>query len=138
MKQIRITSANFVTSGETGEQDAVMDESDLRALKKLAGLDLLEDYYQAGGHDPSITTPGDNTNSSRMSPLGSNISVTGMEKRKLEQENHIKPGSPEWFRLWFSKPYLTGEKPIGDAPAPTAKNPNYKPKEIGIDKTNDS
>ena len=44
---------------------------------------------------------------------GSNISVTGTEKRELEREHNIKPGTPEWFQLWFSKPYLTGEKPVG-------------------------
>lgn len=48
-----------------------------------------------------------------MSPVGSNISMTGMEKRRLEKEHNIKPGTDEWFQLWFSKPYLTGEKPIG-------------------------
>ena len=44
---------------------------------------------------------------------GSNISVTGTEKRELERKHNIKPGTPEWFQLWFSKPYLTGEKPVG-------------------------
>lgn len=43
---------------------------------------------------------------------GSNISVTGTEKRELEKKHNIKPGTQEWFRLWFSLPYLTGEKPI--------------------------
>jgi hypothetical protein len=40
---------------------------------------------------------------------GSNISVTGTEKRKIERERNIRPGDPEWFQLWFSLPYLTGE-----------------------------
>jgi len=31
----------------------------------------------------------------------------------LMRENNIKPGTPEWFQLWFSKPYLTGEKSVG-------------------------
>ncbi len=44
--------------------------------------------------------------------LGMNMSITGTEKRRLEREHNIKPGTPEWFRLWFSLPYLTGEKPI--------------------------
>jgi hypothetical protein len=43
----------------------------------------------------------------------SNISITGNEKGRLMREHNIKPGTPEWFQLWFSKPYLTGEKPIG-------------------------
>ena len=44
---------------------------------------------------------------------GSNISVTGNEKRQLEKKHNIQPGTPEWFQLWFSKPYLTGEPPVG-------------------------
>jgi hypothetical protein len=43
---------------------------------------------------------------------GSNISVTGNEKGELMKRHDIRPGTDEWFRLWFSKPYLTGETPI--------------------------
>ena len=43
---------------------------------------------------------------------GSNISITGNEKAELQKKHNIKPGTDEWFKLWFSKPYLTGEKPI--------------------------
>jgi hypothetical protein len=45
---------------------------------------------------------------------GSNISVTGMTNQELERKHDIRPGTPEWFQLWFSLPYLTGEKKIGD------------------------
>jgi hypothetical protein len=45
---------------------------------------------------------------------GSNISVTGDEKGQLMKKHNIKPGTEEWFKLWFSLPYMTGEKPIGD------------------------
>jgi hypothetical protein len=44
---------------------------------------------------------------------GSNISLTGNEKGELMKKHKIKPGTPEWFQLWFSLPYLTGENPIG-------------------------
>jgi hypothetical protein len=43
---------------------------------------------------------------------GSNISVTGNEKGELMKQHDIRPGTEAWFKLWFSKPYLTGEKPI--------------------------
>lgn len=43
---------------------------------------------------------------------GSNISITGDEKGRLMKKHNIKPGTPDWFKLWFSMPYLTGEKPI--------------------------
>lgn len=45
---------------------------------------------------------------------GSNITITGNEKAQIMKENDIKPGTPEWFKLWFSKPYLTGEKPFDE------------------------
>ena len=61
---------------------------DLDALKRLAG----------------VNTPN--------ASLGSNISITASEKARLMREHNIRPGTPEWFQLWFSKPYLTGEKPI--------------------------
>jgi hypothetical protein len=64
---------------------------DINELKRLAGIN---------GDTDAIN-------------IGSNISLTGTEKRKLEREHNIKPGTPEWFQLWFSRPYMTGEKPIG-------------------------
>lgn len=62
-----------------------MDE--LSQIKKLAGINEFKGYsaYE-----------------------GSNISVTGMEKKRLEKEMNIKPGDPEWFKLWFTLPYMTG------------------------------
>ncbi len=65
---------------------------DISQLKKLAGITEFKGYQSYGG---------------------SNISITGMEKRELERKHNIKPGTDEWFQLWFSKPYLTGEPPVG-------------------------
>jgi hypothetical protein len=45
---------------------------------------------------------------------GMNMSVTGTEKGELMKKHNIQPGTDEWFKLWFSRPYLTGEKPIND------------------------
>jgi hypothetical protein len=44
---------------------------------------------------------------------GSNISVTGNEKGQLMKEKNIQPGTDDWFQLWFARPYLTGERPVG-------------------------
>jgi len=41
-----------------------------------------------------------------------NLSITGTEKAKLQRKHKIQPGTDDWFRLWFSKPHLTGEKPV--------------------------
>lgn len=43
---------------------------------------------------------------------GSNISLTGTEKSELQRKHKIEPGTEAFFRLWFSLPYLTKEKPI--------------------------
>ena len=37
--------------------------------------------------------------------------MSGTDKAELMRKNSIKPGTEEWFQLWFSKPQLTGEKP---------------------------
>jgi hypothetical protein len=66
-----------------------MDELD--QIKRLAGINEFKGYH---AYD------------------GSNISITGNEKQQLEKKHNIKPGTPEWFQLWFSLPYMTGEPPI--------------------------
>ena len=57
---------------------------DLEELKRLAGI------------APSATKE--------------NISITGTEKSRLQKKHNIQPGTEDWFRLWFSKPKMTGEK----------------------------
>jgi len=69
---------------------------DIQRLKKLAGI-----VQESPPMNPD----------SGMSLLGSNISVTAAEKRRYEREHKIQPGTDAWFKLWFSRPYLTGEKP---------------------------
>lgn len=48
----------------------------------------------------------------QLNDIGSNISLTGTEKALLMKKHNIRPGDENWFRLWFSRPYLTNEKPI--------------------------
>lgn len=67
---------------------------DLQQLKMLAGIGNRPKMQEYRGYQ------------------GSNISVTGNEKGQLMKDNNIKPGTEAWFKLWFSRPYLTGEKPI--------------------------
>jgi len=42
---------------------------------------------------------------------GETISQTGTNFGQIQRERNIRPGTDEWFRLWFSKPKLTGETP---------------------------
>lgn len=99
MKQYRITTDNL---NQDSAEDCQLDPSDpiyeIKSLQYLAGLGhaaRLQEYKPA------------------QADQGSNISITGNEKGQLMKKNNIKPGTPEWFKLWFSKPYLTGEKPTG-------------------------
>jgi hypothetical protein len=63
-----------------------MDELDY--IKKLAGINEFKGYseYQ----------------------IDENPSETAAELKKKEKRLGIKPGDDEWFKLWFSKPYMTG------------------------------
>jgi hypothetical protein len=46
------------------------------------------------------------------SSMGENLSYIGTQKSQYQRKHNIKPGSPEWFKLWFAKPRLTGENPM--------------------------
>jgi hypothetical protein len=37
-----------------------------------------------------------------------------LNKGRYQQDNDIKPGTDAWFRLWFARQYITGEKPHED------------------------
>ena len=73
-------------------QSTEMD--DLNRLKKLAGV-----------------VP---ASFSGMNPynLDNNMTATAQEKADHQKANDIKPGDPDWFKLWFAWPYLTGETPF--------------------------
>ena len=65
---------------------------EIKDLKKLAGI--TNEYKGQTEYNPE------------------NMSYTGTEKAELQKKHNIEPGTDEWFQLWFSRPYLTGEKPI--------------------------
>ena len=70
--------------------------------------DWVQDIQRLAGITPIANAP----QPTAYSMEGSNISITGQEKADLQHKHNIQPGTPEWFKLWFSKPYLTGEKPV--------------------------
>jgi hypothetical protein len=96
MKQYRITTDNL---NQDSSDDCYLDPNDpvheLKALQHLAGLGSTAKLQEYRGLQ------------------GSNISGTGDSKGALMKKHNIKPGTPEWFQLWFSLPYMTGEKPVG-------------------------
>jgi hypothetical protein len=105
MKQYRITSDHFVPKGETGETDAVMDASDLRELKRLAGVLISEEGMWTGNK----TTP-QAVEAGIESPVGSNISWTASERNALikdcQHEWRCRPGDLLWMLIMFEKPGL--------------------------------
>lgn len=72
------------------------DTYDVSDIKRLAGIGT-------GVYSKDSTKLG----------KGANMSITATEKAKLMKKHNIQPGTQEWFKLWFSLPYMTGEKPYG-------------------------
>ena len=102
-KELKLTASDFYTTDDL-IPEAVLDANDpIQELRQLSGISLTPGLNV--GRLQEYTEPGS------VSTEGSNVSKTAMEKVNYQNDNNIQPGSPEWFRLWFSKPYLTGEKP---------------------------
>lgn len=90
MRQFRFTLENFVPQGEDPDiPDTYMDPKDLAEIKSLAGII--------------------STNPAPVVQEGENISHTAMKRVEYMKKHNIQPGTEDWFRLWFSKPYLTGD-----------------------------
>ena len=93
-KQHRITTATFRSEGDDPNvPDAYVDPQALAELKKLAGIDSLSLLKLH-----SVTEE-------------KNISNVGTDKGAYMRKHNIKSGTDEWFKLWFSRTGLTGEKP---------------------------
>jgi len=63
-----------------------MDE--LEYIKKLAGVNEFKGYTEY--------------------KIDENPSITATAIKQKERDMGVKPGDQEWFKLWFSKPYMTG------------------------------
>ena len=94
MKEIRITTQTFRLEGDDPSiPDNYVDPEELARIKKLAGIDTL-----------GLTETRQNSHS----PIDGSI---GTEKGEYQRKHNIQPGTDEWFKLWFSRPSLTGEQP---------------------------
>ena len=63
-----------------------MDE--LQDIKRLAGVGEFKGYSEY--------------------KIDENPSETAAELKKKEKRLGLKPGDKDWFKLWFSKHYMTG------------------------------
>ena len=61
---------------------------DIDTLKRLAGINEFKGYTEY--------------------KIDENPSITAAALKKKERKLGLKPGDPDWFKLWFSKPYMTG------------------------------
>jgi hypothetical protein len=100
MKQFKITSENYNIHNNEKDDCVLPPDDPVHRLRKLAGLGGLGGQARLQEYNASLNQ-------------GSNITVTAAENAKVMREKNIQPGTPEWFQLWFSLPYLTGEKKFG-------------------------
>lgn len=103
MKQYKITSETFRLEGEDSTlPSCVVDPEELARMKKLAGIDQLGLMERVQAEKKM--------SSGLESPVSGEI---GTSKAEYQRKHNIRPGTDEWFRLWFARPNLTGEKPTG-------------------------
>lgn len=72
--------------------------ADLDRLRQLAGITLGTGGRQA--------TQGQTTEQDSV------LTHAGTERAQYARRHDIKPGTEEWFRLWFARQPLTGEDPM--------------------------
>jgi hypothetical protein len=130
MKQYRFTSSNFVPQGETGDPDAVMDAQDLNDLKRLAGMPVLED---AGGNGAGPVGGNlDNVPQAQdtgiQSPVGSTQLTLAKDRKLLEKEYAVQPGTDLWFLINFTQPKENGKELRQYVEEYLNKHPEYRPK----------
>lgn len=70
--------------------------SKMQTVPTQAPIDNLDDLKRLAGVNTS---------------MGEEMSEQGTNLGQIQRERNIQPGTDEWFRLWFAKPKLTGEKP---------------------------
>ena len=129
MKQYRITSANFVPQGETGEADAFIDPQELNDLKRLAGMPVFEDGEPRGaglvGGNMDNVPQAQETGIT--SPVGSTQKNVAKERKQMEHEYAVQPGTDLWFIINFTQP--KGERDLKSyVEEYLKKNPEYRPK----------
>lgn len=104
MKQYRITSEHL---NKSSTDDAYLSPDDpiheLKTIEYLAGLGSQQRLAEYRAKVVEMN---------QQSAQGSNITITAAENARIMREKNIKPGDPEWFKLWFSLPFMTGEKKI--------------------------
>jgi hypothetical protein len=99
MKQYRITTEN--SGPPDNPDDAILSPNDpIHELKRLQYLGGLGAEARLAEYRTKNTPNQDRNNS-----YGETFGQASSEKLEIMKKNNIRPGDPEWFRLWFSRPY---------------------------------
>lgn len=97
MKQYKVTSYDL---NQDSPDDCYLDPTDpiheLKVLSGLGGLGAAARLHEYRGQQVSY---------------GETFGQSGSEKAEIMRKDNIRPGDVAWFKLWFSLPYMTGEKP---------------------------
>jgi hypothetical protein len=92
MKQYKITSKDL---NQDSSDDAYLSPDDpiqeLKILSGLGGLGGTARLQEYRGQQISY---------------GESFGKSGQEKSEIMKKNNIRPGDLEWFKLWFSLPYM--------------------------------
>jgi hypothetical protein len=87
-----------------------LEEADIkerkRKRKKIKSAAYGPGPYGWYGYDAGYSGDGGGVEES----YGETFGQAGKEKTKIMRKHNIRPGDAEWFKLWFSLPYMTGEK----------------------------
>ena len=100
-EHIKLTSSDFYNTEEL-IPEAVLDANDpIQDMRALAGISnnnvgKLQEYKGYG----SVSTE------------GSSGSRAAVDKIQYQHNNNVQPGSPEWFKLWFTRSDITGTSPF--------------------------
>ena len=99
MKQYKITAQDL---NQDSPDDCYLDPNDpIHEIKALAGLGGLGGQARLQEYKAQ-----------QVGSYGEEMSANATRKAELMRKHNIQPGTPEWFKLWFSLPKLTGEKEV--------------------------
>lgn len=130
MRWHHITTETFREQGDDPAiPDCYVDPKDLAAVRMSAGVDTLnimgrvqqrqlEESGEALPDDVQKTVDdmrrlaGVSKHHDNDSGQDSPLSTAGTAKGEYMRAHDIAPGTDAWFKLWFSRPGLTGEDPM--------------------------
>lgn len=98
-KEYKLTSQDFYKSEDLIPKTVIDSSDPVYELKRLSGINPTFNRGQLREYKDEQSQ-------------SINMSHTAQEKIDYQKKHNIKPGTPEWFRLWFSLPkFMGGETP---------------------------